>query len=100
MPAIQHPGRDRLWLWFGLSRSSWMTLPRVLMHDMPDDWQRRMAELMEEWDATWINTPDLRFTVTAKSGRKFVKLPEFLTNYRHPDHDAIACLRGPAEDVQ
>lgn len=46
-------GYDALWNWFGLSRSSWLTLPRVLMHEMPDDWQRKMAKLLEEYDEYW-----------------------------------------------
>lgn len=39
------PGYDALWGWFGLSRASFLVLPRVLMHEMPDDWQLRMAAL-------------------------------------------------------
>ena len=51
-------GHDRLWVWFGLGRPSWLTMPRVMMHAMPDDWQERMAALLEEWDAKW-DTSDL-----------------------------------------
>ena len=28
-------GCDDLWEWFGLSRASWLTMPRILMHEMP-----------------------------------------------------------------
>ena len=46
-------GRERLWAWFGLTYASWLTMPRVMMHAMPEDWQDRMAQLCEEWDAAW-----------------------------------------------
>lgn len=46
-------GFERLWAWFGLSRASWLTLPRCMMHEMPDDWQAKMAALLEQWDETW-----------------------------------------------
>ena len=41
----------------GLSRASWITLPRVLCHETPDEtpdeWQLKMAKLMEEYDKYW-----------------------------------------------
>lgn len=40
-------GENALWLWFGLSRASWLTLPRVLMHEMPDEWRDVPIEDME-----------------------------------------------------
>ena len=43
-------GYEALWLWFGLSRSAFATLPRVLMHEMPDDWQADMARLLNQFD--------------------------------------------------
>jgi len=45
-------GYDKLWSWFGLSYASFLTLPRVMMHEMPDEWQGKMADLLEEWDST------------------------------------------------
>ena len=30
-------GRDRLWRWFGLSRASWLTVPRVPTEPPPHD---------------------------------------------------------------
>lgn len=87
-------GKESLWAWFGLSRASWLTMPRVMMHAMPDGWQARMAELCHEWDAHWQNQPDLTPHVTLKSGGKFVKIPGWLLNYRHPDQAAIARIAG------
>ena len=92
-PEAERPGYDALWLYFGLSYAGWLTLPRVLMHEMPDEWQGKMAALLEEWDETWTNPPDIQTLVSVKQGAKFVKAPAFLTNYRRPDVAAINAMR-------
>jgi len=78
-------GENKLWMWFSLSYSSWLTLPRSLMHEMPDEWQGKMADLMQEWDEHWdFSDIDLDPTVRLKTNGKFVSTPEWLSNYRHP----------------
>lgn len=42
------PGADRLHTWWELSYASYLVLPRSLMQSMPDEWQDRMAALLEE----------------------------------------------------
>ena len=69
-------GRDTLWMWFSMSRASWLTLPRVLMHEMPDDWQQRMAELLHEWDETWDSQEMPSPIVSARVDGKFTKWPQ------------------------
>lgn len=86
-------GRDRLWSWFGLSRAAFLTLPRVLMHEMPDDWQNRMAALLEEYNATYRNLPPIGSTVRAMRDGRMIPMPEVFANYRHPDRAAIDALR-------
>lgn len=87
-------GYGALWGWFGLAYASWLTLPRVLMHEMPDQWQSDMARLLTEWDAAW-NTRDLPASVvSAKAGGKFTAWPEWLLEYRHPDQAQIAARRA------
>lgn len=87
-------GRERLWLWFGLSHASWLTLPRVLMHEMPDKWQDRLAALLEEWDATWDSSKMPSPYVSARGNHnKFTRWPLWLLNYRHPDAAEIEKLR-------
>lgn len=88
----KNKGRDSLWLWFGLSHSSWLTLPRVMMHEMPDDWQARMAELLNEWDATWVNQPNITTSVNIRSNGRFVRV-EALNNYRHPDRPFFKSMK-------
>ena len=94
--VLERPGHEALWIWFGLSYSGWLTLPRVMMHEMPDDWQQRMADLLREWDEAWDldKLPTMEMAVTMKEGGRFAKTPEWLTNYRHPDRAAIAALRS------
>ena len=78
-------GYDNLWGWFGLSRSAFLTLPRVLMHEMPDKWQADMARLLEEFDSAFPNTPAGATVVKPSRG----KWPDWRLNYRHPRRDEI-----------
>ena len=102
MSSYNRPGYEALWGWFGLSHASWLTLPRVLMHEMPDDWQQRMADLLNEWDdanmafADDIGSPDV---VNRINGR-IATFPHWILNYRHPDRKeiAIAKSQGHAHD--
>lgn len=94
-------GYQRLWGWFGLSRASFAVLPRVLMHEMPDEWQGKMASLLEEFDEAFPGKGLLPFRVTVGArdlrGRRFVRFPYWLLAYRHPDRDQIEALkRGDA----
>lgn len=83
-------GHDRLWAWFGLDRPTWLTMPRVLMHAMPDDWQARMATLLEEYDAKWDTSHMPVPYVSARGqGNRWVKWPNWVLNYRHPEHSAL-----------
>lgn len=79
-------GHERLWGWFGLSYASFLTLPRVLMHQMPDEWQGRMAKLLEEYDAAYpMNQVEpLELHVSARRDGKYCELPDELKHYRHP----------------
>ena len=89
--------RKDLWLWFGISYSSWLTLPRAMMHEMPKEWQEKMAELLFEWDETW-NTEDTPSPyVIARKDNKFTKWPSWVLNYRHPDVDKINAHRRSKE---
>lgn len=91
----QHTGHDNLWLWFSLDYASWLTLPRVLMHEMPDEWQDKMSDLLNEWDETWDTSGiDYKFTVSMKEHNgRFIKMPDWLCNYRYPKRDVIESIR-------
>lgn len=89
--VLVRDGEGALWQWFGLSHAAWLTLPRVLMHEMPDDWQGKMADLLVQFDAAYPFIEQLGYgtQVTLKRERRFVSAPSWLTNYRHPDRDEI-----------
>ena len=87
-------GYDRLWDWFSLSYASFLTLPRAMMHEMPEEWQWKMAALLEEWDKTWDSNELPEPSVTAKKDGKFTKWPDWLLNYRHPNKAEINKLRS------
>lgn len=86
---------NKLWSWFGLSYASFLVLPKSLMHEMPDEWQEKMADLLEEYDQTF-DTSDVchSVSVVAKNkDRKFMKIPEWLLNYRRPNKEALNAHR-------
>jgi len=82
-----------LWSWFGLSYATWLTLPRIMMHEMPDEWKQKMADLLFEWDETWDSSSVPSPFVTARKNNRFTKWPSWLLNYRHPDKEQINKLR-------
>ncbi len=48
----QYDERKDLHLWFGLSYAAFLVMPRVAMMQMPEDWQEKMAELLNQYDET------------------------------------------------
>lgn len=91
--VYSRPGYDALWGWFGLSYASFLTIPRVLMHEMPDEWQGKMAKLLEEYDETFTNLPAIDTIVCLKKDGKFIKTPQWMINYRHPEKTVIEELK-------
>jgi hypothetical protein len=93
--GLERKGYDRLWLWFGLSRASWITVPRVLAHEMPDEWQDKMAALLEEYEETFTNWPEgIGTRVQLTDCEHLTVLHNWLLNYRHPAKGKIATLRS------
>lgn len=93
--AVNTPGHDRLWLWFGLSRASWITIPRVLAHQMPDEWQDKMSALLEEYDQTWTNWPDgIGTRVQLTDFGRLTRCYNWLLNYRSPSIGDINDLKS------
>ena len=88
-------GYDRLWLWFGLSRASWLTVPRVLLHEMPDEWQDKMAALLEEYEETFTNWPEgIGSRVQIPDCGKLTSRHNWILDYRHPAQGNINTLRN------
>gem|GEM_PF-3445793 len=85
---------NELWNWFSMSRATWLTLPRVLLHEMPIDWQNSLAKLLDKYDQTFSNPPNVstQVNLTNPAGR-LIKTPSWLLNYRHPDRSEIQKLK-------
>jgi len=83
-------GFNKLWTWFGLSRASFLVLPRVLLHEMPDEWQLKMSDLLEEMYTKFGDIENYNYSVRVLNDNgKIIKTPEWLTNYRHPEIPTI-----------
>ena len=91
-------GYDALWLWFDLDRASFLVLPRVLMHEMPDKWQGQMAKLLDEYGEAFPNQPPIGTRVQCTTlGGKLRSWPDWVLDYRRPDRVAIGKLRPKTE---
>jgi hypothetical protein len=86
-------GHQKLHGWFGLSYASFLVLPRVLMQQMPDEWQGRMADLLSQYDEAFPNQPDFGTRVQCERAGKLTKWPSWILDYRHPDAAEIGKLR-------
>lgn len=93
--TIQPRNSGELWTWFGLSYASFLVLPRVLMHEMPIEWQDKMAALLHEYDETFDTSSVCHSVIVSAKDKnnRFMKMPEYILNYRHPERDEIAQLR-------
>ncbi|AIB40815.1 hypothetical protein [Pseudomonas sp. WCS374] len=89
-----HDATKDLSCYFGLTYASWLTLPRVLMESMPDEWKRSMATLLNQYEDAYQNQPSYGTTVRVTVDGKMVRTPEWLINYRHPDRSMINQVRG------
>lgn len=95
-------GAERLSARFGLSRASWVVISRAMAQEMPDAWQGRFADLLEELAEHYPNAPDLEFSVRARDPEtgRMAKLPPAMCNYRHPDRDTLRkWARQPINDA-
>ncbi len=83
---LKASGHSRLWGWFGLSYASFCVLPRIMMHEMPDEWQGKMATLLEEYEAAFPNSPAEKTRVQlVGDNNRLIKWPAWVLNYRYPD---------------
>lgn len=86
-------GRHKLSCWFGLTYASWLTIPRVMLGNMPDSWQSKLADLLEEYDLTFTNQPDIGTRVQITKDGKLTKAPPWLLNYRRPDCKMLQSMK-------
>ncbi|EFL6449049.1 hypothetical protein AAS80_003021 [Escherichia coli] len=91
--------RKDLHLWWGLSYASFLVMPRVAMQLMPEEWQEKMAELLNQYDET-INTDAFgvkgcRVQAIGENG-KLMKMPDEWKNYRRPSSETKAAIKKEA----
>lgn len=92
-PMVGTHGYDALWLWFGIGRDSWLTIPRVLLHEMQDEWQGKLAELLAEYEQAFPNQLDIKAHVMIRKNGHFTSEYAWLNNYRYPDREKINAMR-------
>lgn len=81
---------NKLWNWFGLSHATYLTIPRVLLHEMPIKWQNKLATLLEEYDNLFPSLPPFSTRVMMIKNKKPTLTPEWIKSYRHPYKQIIA----------
>lgn len=101
-------------LWFGLTYSAYLVLPRMAMQAMPTDWQKRFVALMDEAEEIGIETPsykvlneDPEYTTVEKYDEDdeysrdyhFTALrTDPWSNYRRPDYSLLPEKLRPKKD--
>jgi hypothetical protein len=91
---IEHEETEPIWQWFELSYAQFLTVPRLVMQNMPLKWRQDMARLLTELDETFDWRP--------KEGRYWVRLRGVngrfcdapLSDYRHGTVEHIRRKRG------
>lgn len=62
--------------WFSLSYASYLVVNRSLLQSMPEDWQYRFVDVMEELAAHFSKIEEPRYTVQVRDERgRFVRDP-------------------------
>jgi len=75
--------------YFGLTYASWLTIPRVFLEQMPLEWQHEFVKLLDEYEDSFKDQPDIGTRVQITKDNKLVKTPDWLLNYRRPDYDEV-----------
>ena len=67
---------DAIHGWFGLTYSNYLVLPRSLLQSMPDEWQTKFVELLEEAQDHFGPDADDNYTVQLRDQKgRFVEDP-------------------------
>lgn len=81
--------------WFELTYAGWLTIPRVLLQAMSEEWQRRFVECLDEMDEEFesMGCDGLEIEVRFKKDGKYVKTSDHVCDYRHPHQEWLDSLR-------
>lgn len=82
---------------FGLTYASYLVVPRVLLAEMPLEWQKRFVEMMDQFHAEYPNwNDDYSVHLVDENGTEIAVDP--LSSYRHPNWTAVYAARGLTEE--
>lgn len=95
--AADHPaGAENLHGWFGLSYASYLVLPRSILREMPDEWQGRLYDLLQELGDRFPFLHDgATYDVRLRDDETGKYVTDRLAAYRHPDRPYIEAIRRP-----
>lgn len=72
----EYPKTQPIHEWFGLSYASYLVLPRSVLQSMPDEWQSKLVELLDQIDSTLDICDFPKYRVKAVTDNsKFTKCP-------------------------
>lgn len=83
--------------WFELTYAQYLTVPRSILQEMPDEWQERFVACLEELDQTfdWLPKDGGRYWCRLRDAQgHFTDDP--LMQYRRPNGAYIESIRRPA----
>jgi hypothetical protein len=69
--------REAIHTWFSLTYANYLCLPRSVLQSMPDEWQQRFVEMLEEMQEQFghLDWPNYRVSAVDKLTGRFVSDP-------------------------
>lgn len=69
--------REAIHQWFGLTYANYLCLPRSVLQSMPDEWQQKFVEFLEELDEEFghLDWPNYRVSAVDKVTGQFKRDP-------------------------
>ena len=80
---------------FGLTYAAWLCLPRVLLQEMPLEWQVKLVELLDQFDDEfdWLPANATMYVQFKDDSGTFMKVPRELCHYKYPEQEALDKMR-------
>ena len=80
---------------FGLTYAAYFVMPRSVLQEMPEDWQQRFVDLINDLhDTLEYDEPDYHVQARDKHGRF---ITDELRHYRHPVPGLVRAKDTPTE---
>lgn len=83
--SVSNTNTEPVHTWFELSYAQYLTIPRSVLQEMPEEWQQRFVDCLEELDDTLDWRPkEGRYWVKLKDGNGRYARDPFMDYRRHP----------------